>query len=697
LHTYKNPEYLNNYLINFKPMKSNNAYPSKLTRLKDRLNSFKLSPKAIFIIMGVATTLWFLMRVIPKPQRAGYPCMRAAAPIMSGFVVYLLALGGSVLFFKKAFSKIKQGHYLAALSAFVCCAVLLVFFNVKDAKDLFSSPKDIAWEKGVLPDGVNNPMGTGFGIFPGRVAWVRNPASTNDNCKNTMSDAYFMAKNNNQAAINSMADKAILSVGGQATVKDSWDAIFKSFNKKKTGVETGYTAGQTIFIKVNNGQAGWAIRMSDLSETGTFSSTGVQNAAMANTTPAAVLAFVRQLVDSCGIPQDKIYIGEPMTHLYKSLYDAIHPYYPDVKLIDKENHVSLGRTTTSGWTNNAIIYSDKGAEMPDAISDALMNEMYNADYLIPVAALKAHARGGVSLCAKLHFGSHGNHNPGGYGSFHLHDGLICTVDNDIMTSGVRGDYNMYRVLTDLMGHEKLGRNSVLFIVDGLWAGIEATDMAVKWKTAPFNNDWPSSLFVSQDEVAVESVCIDFLRAEANINTAFKNRPFFPAVDDYLHQAADQANWPVGITYDPEGDGTAMPASLGVHEHWNNDTDKKYTKNLAVDGKGIEMVEILDTVTVSPNVGIALKNISVQGIAAYPNPCTSSTEISYYLKNNATIEYSIVSMDGKVIYTLRKAGLGVGKQTQELNTENLSSGIYMVVLKSVTAKSTELSTVRVIVK
>ncbi len=43
-----------------------------------------------FILTGIASTVWFLIRVIPKPSRATYPCMRAAAPIMSGFVIYIL-------------------------------------------------------------------------------------------------------------------------------------------------------------------------------------------------------------------------------------------------------------------------------------------------------------------------------------------------------------------------------------------------------------------------------------------------------------------------------------------------------------------------------------------------------------------------------------------------------------------------------
>jgi uncharacterized membrane protein YuzA (DUF378 family) len=38
--------------------------------------------KIVFIVLGISSTIWFLVRVIPKPQRATYPCMRAAAPIM---------------------------------------------------------------------------------------------------------------------------------------------------------------------------------------------------------------------------------------------------------------------------------------------------------------------------------------------------------------------------------------------------------------------------------------------------------------------------------------------------------------------------------------------------------------------------------------------------------------------------------------
>jgi hypothetical protein len=487
-----------------------------------------------------------------------------------------------------------------------------------------------------------------------------------------------------------MADDAIKALAGESTVKGAWDAIFNSFNERKTGTASNYVAGQKIFIKVNNGQAGWAINNTDLSEKGNTSSTGVQNAAMANTTPATVVAIIRQLVDACGVAQSDIYVGEPMTHVYKSLYDAIYNVYPGVIVMDKER-TDLGRTKASGWTADAIIYSDKGAEMPDGIKDALMDEMYNADYLINIPALKAHARGGVTLTAKNHFGSHGDHGGNDWGSFDLHDGLICTVDNDVMTSGLRGEYGMYRVLTDLMGNAKLGGNTVLYVVDGLWGGIEATDMPVHWDMAPFDDDFPNSLFLSQDPVAVESVCLDFLRAEADNNTEFKDRPFFPAVDDHLHQAADKANWPAGLTYDPEGDGTEMP-SLGVHEHWNNPDDKEYTRNLGT-GEGIELVKIL----ADPTVGIINTVASAIKMGAYPNPCSGNTTLSYTLNENANVAINLVSVDGRIFTLLKNKETSPGTYSHNFDLGGFKPGLYTCSIQANSAGAAKTQSIKLLIQ
>ncbi len=674
-----------------------------LHNFKQKLISFKFPPKIVFFIMGIASTLWFLVRVIPKPQRAGYPCMKAAAPIMSGFILYLLSLGGMTLFFKKAVEKFRKAKYLTAFFALLVSMILLVVFNWNNAQKAYSQV--VGFTRGVLPEGPNNPMGTGVGINPGRVVWAWNPAATNENCKNVIvstggwtgvmdydkSDAFMMAKNNNQDTINSMADNAIKSLTTTTSVKDAWSALFKNFNERKTGTASDYAAGQKIFIKVNNGQAGWAINNSDLSETGNNSATGVQNAAMANTTPATVVAILRQLIDACGINQSDIYVAEPMTHVYKSLYDAIHNVYPNVIVLDKDDRSDLGRTQTSGWHADAIIYSDKGTVMPNGIKDALMNEMYDADYLISIPALKAHARAGATLTAKLHFGSHGDHGNNDWGSFTLHAGLICTVDNDVMTSGVRGDYGMYRVLTDLMGHKKLGGNTILYVMDGLWGGIEATDMPVKWDIAPFNHDFPNSLFLSQDPVALESVCIDFLRAEADKNTAFKDRPFFPAIDDHLHQAADPANWAAGITYDPEDDGTPI-GSLGVHEHWNNPTDKQYTKDLGT-GDGIELVKLMAEVP----IGIANTESLVSSLSAYPNPCQENTSLHFNLKKSGIVSINLVAADGKVIPLADNQSFNAGDNSYPINMDQLSKGFYICRMQIISEMNTDVQTVKLMVE
>ena len=46
-------------------------------------------------VAGLASLIWFLVRVIPKPSRALYPCQRVAFPLASGFVAWLLALAAS--------------------------------------------------------------------------------------------------------------------------------------------------------------------------------------------------------------------------------------------------------------------------------------------------------------------------------------------------------------------------------------------------------------------------------------------------------------------------------------------------------------------------------------------------------------------------------------------------------------------------
>jgi hypothetical protein len=102
----------------------------KIKQIGDWMKDHHLPPKVVFIVTGVASTIWFLIRVIPKPSRAAYPCMRVAAPIMSGFVVYLLTLGGLAVFLKKTRQNFLRSRYInASLFLFASIIILAIFLD----------------------------------------------------------------------------------------------------------------------------------------------------------------------------------------------------------------------------------------------------------------------------------------------------------------------------------------------------------------------------------------------------------------------------------------------------------------------------------------------------------------------------------------------------------------------------------------
>ena len=50
----------------------------------------------LWILLGLASVIWVLIRVVPKPSRTEYPCQKVAQPIAAGFIAWLLGLIGSL-------------------------------------------------------------------------------------------------------------------------------------------------------------------------------------------------------------------------------------------------------------------------------------------------------------------------------------------------------------------------------------------------------------------------------------------------------------------------------------------------------------------------------------------------------------------------------------------------------------------------
>lgn len=511
-----------------------------------------------FPLTGIGALIWFLVRVIPKPSRATYPCQRVAFPVASSFIAYILGLGAVTIAMKKAKQRLCQARYvLAAVCVIVAiaCAWFTVSVHSKNAKAAF-----------VPTDPPNTPMGVAKGIYPGRVAFIRDPAATD---WNGTANYYWDDTHTNQTVVDQLMDKVLRALTNEPTDEAAWDALFRYFNQNHSKGNVGYTPGEKIRIKPNNVDARYHERANNL----------------ADATPQVVLSLLRQLVYKAGVPQDDIIFGDTSRYVPDKIYNRCHAEFPNVVYEETNYYVyepghamygTEGRVAAVNSNDYLVFYSDiSDANLadPNDIKDKLPMSYVNVSYIINLAGFKGHINPGVTLSGKNWYGCFGGRNP--------HDIQHNT------TAEANPLMGQYRVHVDLMGHEHLGAKTVLYLFDGIWGTRLHNSKPEKWSMAPFNNDYTSCLFASQDPVAIDSVGLDFLYTQW---AQYWNAQ--GGVDDYLHEAALANNPPSGTFYDPHhplGDpGKTRLPSLGVHEHWNNVTSQQYSRNLGT-GNGIELV------------------------------------------------------------------------------------------------------------
>jgi len=594
--------------------------------------------------------------------------MQAAAPMMSSFILYLLSLGGVAASFRRARLHVSRSQYILA-SAFLIVAGFFLLSTLVHFPSVTKASRN-AVIMGSFPP--NAPIGQAKGIIPGRVVWMWDPRATNIHCTDSSNengvidngdDAWFMAKNNDPAVIDSMVIKSLLGLTGATQPAGAWDSLFRFFNREHGHSSTGYSPGQKIFIKINETSAWGGLSAGRFNADLGRTDHQAVNEFLSETNPYVVLSVIRQLVHEASVPPGLIYVGDPARNVYKEFFQLWHNEFPEVHVLGNNllhpeiDIAGLGRTPVAVTDTNRVFFSDHGTVMPDAVADKLFTIYDEMDYLINIPALKAHASAGITLAAKNHFGSFTRE-----WALHLHKGLMDGVDDPL-----RLGYGLYRVQTDIMMHKLLSGKNLLILVDGLFPGEDAGGVPEKWSSIPFNGDWCSSLFMSLDPVAIESVCHDFLRTEYNGPTPAESRPNWFGVDDYLHQAADSALWPAGIRYDPDKDGILF-ASLGVHEHWNDSLHKQYTRNLGT-GTGIELYRAHEA---HPG---AVPEMSNPPFSVFPVPATDHITIGN--PRLYAVEFRCTDADGRVAFTgaidhQRLTRVGVGA---------MPPGIYLLYLKS----------------
>ena len=193
------------------------------------------------------------------------------------------------------------------------------------------------------------------------------------------------------------------------------------------------------------------------------------------------------------VPQSSITVFDSSRIIPGNLYDKIHGEFPGVVFVD---HIGVDGRLKAEFKPNAIPYS-----ITSRNATGLDTTVTEAVYLIDAALLKGHVSSGVTLCAKNLFGAT-SINPDWHKD--AHDGFPHNRDGS----------PSYAAIVDFWGHKDLGEKTFLFLIDGLYGNENADPPpSHKWKMAPFNDAWPSSIFMSLDGVAIDSVGFDFLTSE----------------------------------------------------------------------------------------------------------------------------------------------------------------------------------------
>jgi hypothetical protein len=324
--------------------------------------------------------------------------------------------------------------------------------------------------------------------------------------------------------------------------------LFLFLNKSKRNIDAGYKSGENVAIKINQ------------NNTYAHESNNEINA-----NPQLILSLLKSLVNEAGIPQENITVTDPSRFITNNIYDKCHTAYPNVHYID---HIGGEGREQATFIENAIPYSIDNGKVATGLATCVVE----ADYIINMALMKGHVTQGVTLCAKNYFGC---------------TNIEADWRKNAHSSGFsqnREGLHTYSVYPDYMGHKNLGGKTMLFLIDGIYSNKFVNQVpAFKWALAPFNNNWPCSLFASQDGVAIDAVVLDFALAE------WPDAPDMMYSDYSVNESALADNPPSGTIYDPERDGTRL-TSLGVSEHWNNAAEKKYSRNLGKNN-GIELFPV----------------------------------------------------------------------------------------------------------
>jgi len=229
-------------------------------------------------------------------------------------------------------------------------------------------------------DPVNSPIGTAFGVKPGRVAWAFDPkATTWDGLNNA--PGWWDDSNTNPEAVTRLLSGVIRSVGDAAGDKAAWNRIFTDFNKRSGKGAVGYKKGEKIVVKLN---------LNQVHDHG--------NGANASyIAPQLMQGLLRQLVQQASVAPADITFYDAIRHVPATIFDRGTKEFPGVHFVDSTGTEGRGQAVPDKRKPLVLGQGNVTLYFPTCVTDA--------DYMINIAGLKGHTMAGMTATAKNHLGS----------------------------------------------------------------------------------------------------------------------------------------------------------------------------------------------------------------------------------------------------------------------------------------------------
>ncbi len=403
----------------------------------------KHTPSLLFLLVGLGSMLWLIIRSGRKPSRLTYPCQKVAA---ANSVVFLSWISGLFVSTVLSYRLKRRGKLLARGVVLGLTALFLV--------SKLHSVYVLQMERKLVQTSIGQTAPT--------VVWIRDTRAATG----WSSD---LSARVNASVSDEMMDTAIKRLTGQSTVKASWSQIFKNFNGG-----SDYTQGEKIAIKLN------------------FNNSGV----ITNRNPnyQVVNSLLRQLVNEVGVSQSNIILYDASRPIQSPFQAGIRSRFPNVQM-----NPGGGFCGSDIWTG-----PNGSARLTCILSDA--------KYLINMPLLSTHEGGRVTLSLKNHLGS--TNNPS---SFHY---------------GLASPYNGSYSLVVLNSQPWIKNKTILVVGDAMY-GLKSGGPSQSPDSAHGIKPWPSSIFISTDPIAVDSVMIDYI-------ATFNNNSFPGGEPRVVYQAAASA-------------------------------------------------------------------------------------------------------------------------------------------------------------